>query len=68
MTTAEARTYQHAPSWDDLAIPGPEQAARYYAAGWWREQTFLDDLATAARDRAAHPAIIAYENGSSPGC
>ena len=63
MTTAEARTHQHAPLWDDLAIPGPEQAARYYAAGWWREQTFLDDLAAAARDRPDHPAIIAYEDG-----
>ena len=48
---------------DDLAIPGPQQAARYYAAGWWRAQTFLDDLAAAARDRPAHPAIIAYEDG-----
>jgi cyclohexanecarboxylate-CoA ligase len=63
MTTIEPGTYRQAPAWDDLAIPGPEQAARYHAAGWWREQTFLDDLAAAARDRAAHPAIIAYEDG-----
>ena len=63
MTTIEPGTDRQAPAWHELAIPGPEQAARYYAAGWWRKQTFLDDLATAARDRAAHPAIIAYEDG-----
>ncbi|MCF6522653.1 AMP-binding protein [Streptomyces sp. JJ36] len=47
--------------WDTLVRPGPEKAAEYRAAGWWREQTFLDDLAEAARDRGDHPALIAYE-------
>jgi cyclohexanecarboxylate-CoA ligase len=59
MTTAEPR----ASLWADLAVPGPDQAARYYAAGWWRGETFLDDLAAAARDRGGHPAIVAYEDG-----
>lgn len=47
--------------WDTLVRPGPEQAAGYYSAGWWRRTTFLDDLAGAARDRPAHPAVVAYE-------
>jgi cyclohexanecarboxylate-CoA ligase len=59
MTTAEPRAYR----WEDLAIPGPDETARYYAAGWWRKEIFLDDLAAAARDRAEHPAIVAYEDG-----
>jgi len=63
MATAEPRDFWRASPWSDLAFPGPEQAARWYAAGWWREQTFLDDLAVAARDRADHPALIAYEDG-----
>ncbi len=49
--------------WDKLATPGPEQSATYHAAGWWRDQTFIDDLSAAARTRPAHPAIIAYEDG-----
>jgi cyclohexanecarboxylate-CoA ligase len=52
-----------ASAWSDLASPSPEQAARFYAAGWWRKQTFTDDLAAAVRDRAEHTAIVAYENG-----
>lgn len=46
---------------DTLVRPGPERSAGYRAAGWWRETTFLDDLAAAARDRAEHPAVIAYQ-------
>jgi cyclohexanecarboxylate-CoA ligase len=49
--------------WDNLVTPGPEQSATYHAAGWWRDQTFIDDLGAAARTRPAHPAIIAYEDG-----
>lgn len=49
--------------WSDLAFPAPRTAARYYAAGWWRERTFLDDLAEAAQERPDHRAILAYENG-----
>jgi len=49
--------------WDSLAFPSSDEAARYYQAGWWREQTFCDDLAAAASARASHPAIIAYESG-----
>ena len=63
MATEEARDCWRASPWCDLAFPRPEQTARYYAAGWWRERTFLDDLADAVRDRADHPAIIAYEDG-----
>ena len=47
--------------WDTLVIPGPERAAKYRAAGWWREETFLADLAEAVRTRPEHPAVIAYE-------
>ncbi|MFP8962550.1 AMP-binding protein [Streptomyces nanhaiensis] len=47
--------------WETLVRPKPEQAAGYRAAGWWRGETFLDDLDAAARLRGGHPAIIAYE-------
>ncbi len=47
--------------WETLVTPSAEQAASYRAQGWWREGTFLDDLAEAARLRGDHPAIIAYE-------
>jgi cyclohexanecarboxylate-CoA ligase len=49
--------------WDTLAAPGPALAAKYRAAGWWRDTTFLDDLADAARSRPGHRAVIGYENG-----
>lgn len=47
--------------WDSLAPVRPERVEQYLAAGWWRTETFLDDLAAAARDRPDHPAIITYE-------
>ncbi|MEO3752401.1 AMP-binding protein [Streptomyces sp. B6B3] len=47
--------------WETLVAPSPDQAASYRAQGAWRETTFLDDLAEAARLRGDHPAIIAYE-------
>ena len=50
--------------WDVLAAPGPARAADYRAAGWWRDETFLDDLADAARGRPGHPAVIGYEDGT----
>jgi cyclohexanecarboxylate-CoA ligase len=43
-----------------LHLPSSEVLAEYRAAGWWREGTFLDDLAAAARTRPEHPAMIAY--------
>lgn len=38
-------------------------AERYRANGWWRDQTFLDDLTSHAVKRPAQPAVIAYEGG-----
>jgi cyclohexanecarboxylate-CoA ligase len=49
--------------WDSLAPVDKQRAEEYVAAGWWRSETFLDDLAVAARDRPDHPAIITYEGG-----
>jgi cyclohexanecarboxylate-CoA ligase len=49
--------------WDTLAPAGPQQAAEYRAAGWWRDETFLDDLARWAQVRPDHSAIIGYEDG-----
>ena len=37
-----------------------EAAAEYRANGWWRDQTFLDDLRRNARDRPDKTAVIAY--------
>jgi cyclohexanecarboxylate-CoA ligase len=47
--------------WDTLATPSAGTVADYRAAGWWRDSTFLDDLADAARDRPGHPAVIGYQ-------
>ncbi|HEU4730406.1 MAG TPA: AMP-binding protein [Kofleriaceae bacterium] len=39
--------------------PARLSGERYRARGWWRDATFLDDLAAAARATPAKPAIIA---------
>ena len=49
--------------WDTLRPPPAEERAAYYAAGWWREQTFLDDIAREARERPDHPAVVGYTGG-----
>ncbi len=46
-----------------LLLPTASIAAQYRAAGWWRDQTFLDDLAATARDHGDKPALIAYQGG-----
>lgn len=49
--------------WDTLRPPSAEQKAAFYADGWWRESTFLDDLDRNVRERPDHPAVIAYAGG-----
>jgi cyclohexanecarboxylate-CoA ligase len=49
--------------WDTLRPPTAEEIETFYAAGWWRETTFLDDLDRNARERPDHPAIIGYSGG-----
>ncbi len=49
--------------WETVDHPGPERTAEYHGEGWWRAETFLDDLARWARERPDHPAIISYEGG-----
>lgn len=49
--------------WDSLISADPERAAEYYERGWWRQETFLDDLWRAASERPETPAIIAYRDG-----
>jgi cyclohexanecarboxylate-CoA ligase len=49
--------------WDTLRPVSPERAAEFYQRGWWRRETFHDDLDRAVRDRPDAPAVIAYENG-----
>ncbi len=46
-----------------LLRPTDSIAAQYRAAGWWRDQTFLDDLAATAREHGDKPALIAYQGG-----
>lgn len=47
--------------WDSLTMFEPGQADRYRSAGWWREGTFLDDVAAAAAARPDHPAVIGFQ-------
>jgi cyclohexanecarboxylate-CoA ligase len=49
--------------WDTLRPVGPDRAAGFYDRGWWRRETFLDDLARSVRERPDQPAVIAYEDG-----
>ena len=49
--------------WDTLLPVGPSRAAEFYERGWWRKETFLDDLARAAAERPGAAAIIAYRDG-----
>ncbi|MCM2576543.1 AMP-binding protein [Streptomyces meridianus] len=49
---------------ETLEAPSPERLAEYRAEGWWRESTFLDDLARASRERPGHPAVIGYLDGA----
>ena len=49
--------------WETLSRPPAELAAAWYADGWWRESTFLDDLDRNVRERPDHPAVIAYAGG-----
>jgi cyclohexanecarboxylate-CoA ligase len=49
--------------WESLVPPEPSRSAEYYARGWWRTETFLDDLQRDVRDRPETAAVIAYENG-----
>lgn len=50
--------------WDTLRPVSQQRAAEFYARGWWRRETFLDDLARSVRDRPDAPAVIAYEHGA----
>lgn len=49
--------------WDSLLAPTQEDSARYRANGWWRDTTFLDDLARHAAERPDSPAVIGYLGG-----
>jgi len=49
--------------WDSLRPVSQERAAEFYARGWWRRETFLDDLDRHTRERPDAPAVISYENG-----
>lgn len=46
--------------WDTLRPPPAEQSKAFYADGWWRESTFLDDLDRHVQERPDHPAVIGY--------
>ena len=46
-----------------LADDHGAERERYRARGWWRDQTFLDDLSSHAAQRPDHPAVVAYEGG-----
>ncbi|HEV7654142.1 MAG TPA: AMP-binding protein [Mycobacteriales bacterium] len=49
--------------WDTLRPPSEDETKAFYDAGWWRTETFLDDLERNARERPDHPAVIAYSGG-----
>jgi cyclohexanecarboxylate-CoA ligase len=41
-------------------VPVTDMASGYRQNGWWRDQTFLDDLRRNARDVPSKPALITY--------
>ncbi len=50
--------------WDTLVPVGPSRRAEFYHRGWWRSETFLDDLWRGVRDKPDAPAVIAYQGGA----
>lgn len=50
--------------WDTLVVPSQQDSATYRANGWWRDTTFLDDLARHAAERPDDPAVIGYLGGA----
>jgi cyclohexanecarboxylate-CoA ligase len=49
--------------WNTLVRPSQTDAQQYRAKGWWRSQTFLDDLEVARSRRPDTPAVISYQDG-----
>jgi cyclohexanecarboxylate-CoA ligase len=49
--------------WDSLVPVDPSRAAEYYRRGWWRHETFADDLAGHVRERPQATALISYQQG-----
>src|SRR4051794_403696 len=49
--------------WDSLVRPSAERAARWRDNGWWRDETFTDDLARWAAARPDRPAVLGYGAG-----
>jgi cyclohexanecarboxylate-CoA ligase len=49
--------------WDSLVRPAAERAAVWRANGWWRAETFTDDLAKWAAGQPDRPAVIGYGGG-----
>ncbi|MEO9239041.1 MAG: AMP-binding protein, partial [Jatrophihabitantaceae bacterium] len=49
--------------WDTLVRPSADRSAAFRAAGLWREETILDDLARAVLTHPDKAAIISYRGG-----
>lgn len=49
-------------------VPPAEVADRFRAAGWWRPQTFLDDLYRTAARAPERPAIVSSAPTGPPAC
>ena len=50
--------------WDSLVRPSADRARHFRANGWWRSETFLDDLRRAVTADPDKPAIISYARGT----
>ncbi|GAA3111963.1 AMP-binding protein [Streptomyces echinatus] len=50
-------TTGYAPAAAPAAVPAPDRAAEYRSCGWWRDETFLDDLRRQARIRPRKLAV-----------
>ncbi|MFI7285158.1 AMP-binding protein [Streptomyces anulatus] len=54
---AGATSEKHAATAEKRAATSEERAAEYRRRGWWRDETFLDDLHRQAREHPRRPAI-----------
>ncbi|WP_411129063.1 AMP-binding protein [Streptomyces sp. x-19] len=45
-------------------VPSPDTAAAYRRQGWWREETFVDDLRRRAKEAPHRPAFVGWRHGS----
>ena len=51
------------PDWSSIDVPDEATRTHYREQGWWRDETFVDDLVRWATERPDHPAVVSARTG-----